>query len=233
MLRIMRLLCISILSVFCVLLLSCCSIGQKDTGENSNDTIVCKKKIQGYLPKYHTYEYFVINKGDTSSYSFTFISDVTRPHDCILEIVNWPRYKRYLIPKDIIISCHEPNYKDFLKEMDLCLNVALKDSINLKYIAFLLSNCTDIAVKTSKLFYSTRNQEINYQNILDALKRTTLKEDFDKILKKYNLHVVREDCNEEIYLIGKSEFKKVYKGKEILPDTILDVNVDLNISPVR
>lgn len=219
------------------LIMSCCSIKRSDTEEIINDTIVCKKKIQNHLIKYCTYEYFIINKGDTSAYSFIFRSGRTYPHDCNMEIVNWPRYKQYLIPKDTIISCYEPNYNDFLKEMDLCLNVALneKDSINLKHIVFRLVNCTDIAIKTSKLFYKMKKKDITHQNILDALQKTSLKEDFNRILKKYNLHVANENCYEEIYLIKKSDFlnNSNYSNKKEVPDSILDVDVDLNIIHIK
>lgn len=224
-----------LLSVVVCLLMSGCSIKRSDTEEEvTNDTIVCKKKIQDHLVRYCTYEYFIINKGDTSAYSFIFRSGRAYPHDCNMEIVNWPRYKQYLIPKDTIISCYEPNYKDFLKEMDLCLNIALneKDSINLKYIVFRLVNCTDIAVKTSKLFYKMKKKDITHQNILDALQKTSLKEDFNTILKKYNLYVANENCYEEIYLVKKSDFlnNSKYSNKEEVPDSILDVNVSLNIA---
>lgn len=216
------------------LLMSGCSIKRSDTEEVTNDTIVCKKKIQDHLVRYCTYEYFIINKGDTSAYSFKFRSGRAYPHDCNMEIVNWPRYKQYLIPKDTIISCYEPNYKDFLKEMDLCLNVALneKDSINLKYIVFRLVNCTDIAIEASNLFYKMRRKDLTHQNILDALQKTSLKEDFNRILKKYNLHIADENCYEEIYLVKKSDFLNIsnYSNKKEVPDSILDVNVSLNIA---
>ena len=219
------------------LLMFCGPIKRSDTGKITNDTIVCKKKIQNHLIKYCTYEYFIINKGDTSAYSFIFRSGRAYPHDCNMEIVNWPRYKQYLIPKDTIISCYEPNYKDFLKEMDLCLNVALneKDSINLKHIVFRLVNCTDIAVKTSKIFYKMKKKDITHQNILDALQKTSLKEDFNTILKKYNLYVANENCYEEIYLVKKSDFlnNSNYSNKKEVPDSILDVDVDLNIIHIK
>ena len=128
-------------------------------------------------------------------------------------------------------------FKDFLKEMDLCLNVALneKDSINLKHIVFRLVNCTDIAIKTSKLFYKINKKDITHQNILDALQKTSLKEDFNTILKKYNLYVANENCYEEIYLVKKSDFlnNSNYSNKKEVPDSILDVYVDLNIIHIK
>lgn len=42
-----------------------------------------------------------------------------------------------------------------------------------------------------------------HQNILDALQKTSLKEDFNRILKKYNLHIADANCYEEIYLVKK------------------------------
>lgn len=218
--------------VFC-LLMSCGLMKRTDTKEVTNDTIVCKKKVQDHLVGYCTYEYFIINKGDTSAYSFIFRSKHTYPHDCNMEIVNWPRYKQYLIPKDTVILCYEPNYSDFLKEMDLCLNVASnkKGSINLKHIAFRLVNCTDIAVRTSTIFNKMEKKDINHQNILNALQKTTLKEDFNMILRKYNLYIADMSCYEEIYILKKAEFLNItnYTNKKEMPDSILDVNVGFNI----
>lgn len=221
-----------LLVVICMMS-SCSSITRNDTEEAINDTIVCKKKVQDHRDMYCTYEYFIINKGDTSSYSFICRSRRDYPHDCYIEILNWPRYKYYLIPKVTTISCYEPKYKDFLREMDLCLEVALneKDSINLERIEFLLVGCTDIAIETSNLFYKAGVKDITHHNILNALQKTSLKEDFNAILKKYNLHIVDEHCCEEIYLVKKSDFLNVneYHSKKEVPDTILDVTVSLNI----
>lgn len=219
-------------AAFC-LLLSCGSIKRSDTEEITNDTIVCKKEVQDHLAQYCTYEYFVISKGDTSAYSFVFRTRRAYPHDSNMEIVNWPRYKQYLIPKDTIISCYEPDYKGFLKEMDLCLNTALNEkcSINLKHIAFRLVNCTDIAVVASNMFYEMGKKDMTHQNILDALQKTSLKNDFDTILNKYGLHVANENCYEEIYLVKKKDFlnNRNYPNKEEVPDSILDVEIGLNV----
>lgn len=218
--------------IFC-LLMSCCSPKQSGTEKATNDTIVCKKKVQDHRIRYSTYEYFIINKGDTSAYSFIFRSRRDYPHDCSMEIVNWPRYRQYLIPKDTIITCYEPSYKDFLKEMDLCLNAALneKDMINFKNIIFRLFHCTEIAIKTSNEFYKMRRKDITHKNILEALQKTSLKEDFNTILQRYNLHINEMACCEDIYIAPQKDFLdyREYAKKEEMPDSILDVDVVLNV----
>lgn len=216
------------------LLLSHCSTKQNDKGYITNGTIVCKKKVQDHLIGYNTYEYFTISNGDTSTYSFIFRYKQTFPHECKMEITNWPRYKMYLMPKTTTISCNEPDYKGFLTEMDLCLNAALneKEQINLKYITFRLANCTDIAVKTSNIFYKGKERSITHQSILDAIQNTSLKKDFNIILNKYDLQIANEKCYEEIYIVKKSDFlnNSNYHNKYEVPDSILDVGVVLNIT---
>ena len=218
---------------FVCLLTSCNSIKRNCTNEIINDTIVCKEKVQDNLTKYCTYEYFIINKGDTSAYSFVFRFNRTHPHDCNMEILNWPDYKRYLIPKDTKISCYVPNYNEFLKELDLCLNAALneKDSINLKRISFRLVCCSDIAIQTSNSFYKM-GSSITHKNIEEALQTISLKEDFNLILEKYNLHVANVACHEEIYIVTKSEFLNNSNSSNTteIPDSVLDVDVCIYVA---
>lgn len=77
-----------------------------------------------------------------------------------------------------------------------------------------------------------RRKDLTHQNILDALQKTSLKEDFNTILKKYNLYIANENCYEEIYLVKKSDFLNIsnYSNKKEVPDSILDVTVSLNIA---
>lgn len=229
--------CFLLFLAFC-LLMSCCSQQQSNIKEVNNDTIVCKKEVQDYFTKYRTYEYFIINKGDTSAYSFIFRSRLDYLHNCNMEIVNFPRYKQYMMPKDATISCYEPNYKDFLKEMDLCLNAALneKDTITLNNIIFRLFALKDIAVKTSNEFYKMgrKRKDITHENILESLQKTSIKEDFNTILQRHNLFIVEMACCEEIYLASKKEFlnNSEYVSKEEAPDSILDVDVVLKIAHI-
>lgn len=222
--------------VLVVSILTSCGSAKRDEAKiPSNDTIVCKKMVRDFLVGYRTYEYFIVNQGTTSSYSYVFRSACTVPYECNMEIINWPSYKKYLIPKDTIISCREPNYKEFLKEMDLCVSAALnkENSANLKHIVFRLANCTDVAIQTSMIFYKTGEKDVTHQNILKALQKTSLKEDFNTILWRHGLRIVQEHCYEEIYLINKSDFRKSYKGNKNLPEAILDVEVCLDIAPAR
>lgn len=67
------------------------------------------------------------------------------------------------------------------------------------------------------------------------MQKTSLKEDFNTILKKYNLYVANENCYEEIYLVKKSDFlnNSNYSNKKEVPDSILDVDVDLDIIHIK
>lgn len=218
------------------MLMSCSSQQRNNTSEAANDAVVCKHEVQSYSTKHRTYEYFIINKGDTSAYSFSFLSKVDHSHDCNMEILNYPRYKEYLIPKDTTITCYEPSYKDFLKEMDLCLNAALNENntINLKNIIFRLFHCTEIAIKTSNEFYKMGRKDITHKNILEALQKTSLKEDFNTILQRYNLHIDEMACCEDIYIAPQKDFLNYkYTKKEEIPDSILDVDVVLKIAHTK
>lgn len=219
---------------------------------NKNDNITCECEEIDYedLP-FSSQEYFILkNKKDTSAYSFIFTE---MDKHTLLEIFNSPYYKYYMIEREsdlkdtTAISNREGkrragkyyslDYPKLLSEFEQCLFAFSKNNnINkLKTIKFRLGNMTNLAITTTNTIMNFKNiRSIKHQDIDEALKKTTLTQDLNNFLIKYNLDVRSIHCQEEIFLIDESTFRNVclIPPETSVPPHIVDVEILVKVSPI-
>lgn len=216
---------------------------------NKNDNITCECEEIDYedLP-FSSQEYFILkNKKDTSAYSFIFTE---MDNHTLLEIFNSPYYKYYMIERESDLKdttaisngegkrragkYYSLDYPKLLSEFEQCLFAFSKNNnINkLKSIKFRLGNMTNLAITTTNTIMNFKNiRSIKHQDIDDALKKTSLNRDLNKILNNYNLKIKSIHCQEEIYLIDRSTFMNVslIKPDTSVPPHIVDVEILVKI----
>jgi hypothetical protein len=114
-----------------------------------------------------------------------------------------------------------------LSELGLCLKKAPKhfDIHQLHYISLQLSDFPEIAISVSKLI---RDDNISHKSIDNALEKTSLISDINKVLKKYDVEVKNISSCEEILKMEMVPYCKRYGIiMDDLPSSIWDTTIEV------
>ena len=211
---------------------------------NKSDNKRCVCEAYSFAGLFPTQEYFMVENKDTSAYSFIF-TEINS--NALLEIDYSPFYKQFLenniskdttllanIKEETIVRYYSLDYSGLLKEFDKCLfTYSQKNDISrLKSICFRLCDFEEIAIKATNAFLLVKNNQIpKHKDIDEALKKTTLTQDLNNLLIKYNLNVKSIHSQEEIFLIDRFTFMNVSLiHPEIkVPPYIIDVEILVKI----
>lgn len=224
-------------------------INIKTFKESDNKT--CIHEVCKYVELPFTeHEYYMVEGNDTSAYSFIFTQ--TEDNAALLEIYYSPynkkiKFERELKTKDttafangkevrLVNKYYALDYQGILNEFRQCLSVFSNNNKKIiKSIRFRLADMTNLAITTTKKLAFDKNiRSIKHQDIDEALKKTTLTQDLNNLLIKYNLDVRSIHCQEEIFLIDESTFRNVclIPPETSVPPHIVDVEILVKVSPI-
>lgn len=151
----------------------------------NNNTIVHYKCIANTIDR-KCYEYFIVENGDTSTYSF--------------KSRNFTYSNEFCVTVSNLIHNGTGKYKvkgvdGIMNELDSCLNsIAIHNDIDsLKFLELPIGIMGDVAVEFNKALYSKGFREIDYQQhpeiLLSAIHTTSLNNRVDFVLKRHGLHI--------------------------------------------
>lgn len=193
--------------------ISCSSSSGKVSGnEPEQDTVVRSL----YDRSEEDYEFFVVTKQDTSAYSYIFhFNDM---FDRLSMTVYFSRISKYCLFFNAVTADNDtnavatggvvdytdkyyiPTYKQWLREMELCLKSASKvyDLSKLCVIRAFSSDLSDATVlATNNLVDNFKPWQDGYYSHFDiakSIEMTPFKDDLNKILDEYGLEVKEVYC---------------------------------------
>lgn len=204
----------------------CALCGCKEHKLNQNKRVWCINPIGE-----KEYQMFCVCGKDTSANCFD-ITDYKRGL-CVQIFCNSWNNRLYSY---IESNYTKTTYKKMLVEFSDCVEyVAHKGNImSLKYIDFHLSSFGDIAVAATNYFNEADPDGNDYgrsgDNVLRAVQKTTLVDDFNKILSKYGLEVDRVESPEcKVFVVERKVFLDItlVEDKKNIPKGIIDIPVEL------
>ena len=220
--------------------ISCSSFsGKVSENEPEQDTVV--RSVRNRSGEYC--EFFVVTKQDTSAYSCIFSviegSIISEINGCLSMSINLDRRKKFCLYINAITAKNDttavaagvfdetdkyyiPTYKQWLREMELCLKSASKvyDLSKLFDIDTFLPYLSDAAVLASNNlvanFKPKRDGLYSYSDIAKSIEMTPLIGDLNKILDEYGVEVDEVYCEGGWFPIDSDEFIKKYNISKTL-----------------